>query len=214
MSEWLRESFIDDFGLDPGRVVAVGAGANIPLPAAAPERDFSRPRVLFPGKQFERKGGREVLRAFAALRSRRPDAELWIVGPQHLRVDEPGVRVLGRVRRADAPGGMPDLYRRATLLAMPSFYDPFPTVFREAMAYRLPCIGSTSCSIPEMVLDGVTGYVVPAGDHAALAERMIELADDPDKAQRFGEAGFKRYCERYTWSGTAERIVRAVVERL
>ena len=70
--------------------------------------------------QFERKGGREVLRAFAALRSRRPDAELWIVGPQHLRVDEPGVRVLGRVRRADAPGGMPDLYRRATLLAMPS----------------------------------------------------------------------------------------------
>src|SRR5881227_412580 len=131
--------------------------------------------------------GREVLRAFAALRARRPDAELWIVGPQHLRIDEPGVRVLGRVRRADAPGGMPDLYRRATLLAMPSFYDPFPTVFREAMAYRLPCIGSTSCSIPEMVLDGVTGYVVPAGDHAALAERMIELADDPDKAQRFGE---------------------------
>jgi alpha-maltose-1-phosphate synthase len=80
-SEWLRRSFIEDFAQDPQKVVAVGAGANLDaVPALAP-RDWSSPRLLFVGRDFARKGGPELLAAFAGLRRRRRDAELWIVGP-------------------------------------------------------------------------------------------------------------------------------------
>lgn len=216
MSDWLRRSFIEDFGLAEERVVTVGGGANIAVPPGAPQRDFDRPRILFAGKQFERKGGPELVRAFAAVRARRPDAELWIVGPQHLTIDAPGVRVFGRVGRTSADGGidMPTLYSQATALAVPARYDPFPTVFREAMAYRLPCVGTSVCSIPEMVLDGVTGHVVSPGDDQALAERLIDLVQHPDRAQGFGEAGFERYCERYTWEGVTSRVLSAVAAAL
>jgi type III pantothenate kinase len=65
-----------------------------------------------------------------------------------------------------------------------------------------------------MVLDGVTGYVVAPGDHAALAERMIELADNPDKAGQFGHAGLRHVRERYTWERVAARVLGAISDRL
>ncbi len=215
MSGWLRRSFIDDFGLDPGKVVAVGAGANITTTADLPERDFSRPRILFVGKQFDRKGGPDVLRAFAQLRQHRPNAELWIAGPERLSVNAPGVTAFGRLAR-EAPNGVDlrKLYSEATMFVMPSVYEPFGIAFLEAMTHRLACVGSTIGAIPEMVLDGVTGYVVAPGDHAALAERLIDLADNPDKTGRFGDAGLQHLREHYTWERVAARVITAISERL
>jgi glycosyltransferase involved in cell wall biosynthesis len=215
MSEWLRRSFIEDFGVDPQNVVAVGAGANITTTEALPEQDLAKPRILFVGKQFDRKGGPTVLRAFAQLRRHRPDAELWIVGPGRLNIVAPGVTSFGRLPH-EAPGGIDlrKLYREATMFVMPSIYEPFGITFLEAMTHRLACVGSTVGAIPEMVLDGVTGYVVAPGDHAALAERMIELADNPDKAGQFGHAGLRHVRERYTWERVAARVLGAISDRL
>jgi glycosyltransferase involved in cell wall biosynthesis len=210
MSEWLRRSFVEDYGQDPEKVVAVGAGSNVPVPETVPERDFSRFRLLFVGKQFERKGGPVLLRAFAAVRERHPDAELWIAGPGDLRVSQPGVHVHGLVGR-DVVGG---LYKQATAFALPALYDPFPTAVREAMAYRLPCVGTDTGAMPEMVVDGETGFTVPAGDADALAERLLALAGDPDRARAYGEAGRRRYENRFTWDAVAGRVVAAIEQRL
>ena len=77
-----RRSFVEDFGVAPGKVVAVGAGANLDaLPEPPFERAPSPPRVLFVGLKFDRKGGPDLLSAFARLRADHPDAELWLVGP-------------------------------------------------------------------------------------------------------------------------------------
>lgn len=215
MSEFLRRSFIEDFGKDPDSVVAVGAGANVSVPASVPERDFARPRLLFVGRQFERKGGPVVVRAFAQLRERRPDAELWIAGPAGLRLHAAGVHTLGPVPR-QAPDGndVRRLYAGATMFVMAPVFEPFGIAFLEAMANRLPCIGSGVGAIPEMVLDGVTGHVVAPGDADALAARMIALAEDPSAARRLGEAGFARFRERYTWERVADRILAEIALRL
>jgi glycosyltransferase involved in cell wall biosynthesis len=215
MSEWLRRSFIDDFGVDPQKVVAVGAGANITTTDELPERDPRRPRILFVGKQFDRKGGPDVLRAFAQVRRHRPGAELWIAGPERLNIDAPGVTSFGRLPH-EAPNGIDlrKLYREATMFVMPSVYEPFGITFLEAMTHRLACVGSTVGAIPEMVLDGVTGYIVAPGDHAALADRLIELADNPDKSGKFGQAGLRHVREHYTWERVATRVISAISERL
>jgi glycosyltransferase involved in cell wall biosynthesis len=106
------------------------------------------------------------------------------------------------------------LYEQATAFALPALYDPFPTAVREAMAYRLPCVTSDAGALPEMVVDGETGYTVAPGDADALAERLLKLADDPSQARAFGDAGRRRFEERFTWDAVAGRILEAIEQRL
>jgi len=214
MSEWLRRSFVADFGQSPEKVVTVGAGANLHEVPELPQRDYESPRILFVGKQWERKGGPQLLDAFRLVRAERPDAELWIVGPEQAPAAEPGVRFLGRISRATPDGErrLGEVYEGATMFAMPSLYEPFGIVFLEAMAYGLSCVASDRCAMPEIVDDGATGYVVPARDVERLAQRLLDLADS-NRARAFGEAGRRRFLERFTWDAVAARIVEALVSR-
>ena len=213
MSDWLRRSFVEDFGQDPAKVVTVGAGANLRELPEVPQRTFEQPRFLFVGRQWERKGGPQLLEAFALVHAERPDAELWVVGPEQ-PVSGAGVRFLGRISRASADGErrLGELYANATAFAMPSVYEPFGIAFLEAMAYGLPCVASDRCAMPEIVEDGVSGFTVGAHDVEALAARLLELAD-PARARAFGEAGRRRLAERFTWDAVAARIVEAIATR-
>jgi glycosyltransferase involved in cell wall biosynthesis len=216
MSEALRQSFIHDFEQAPGKVRAVGAGANVAAPGAAPKRTFEPPRLLFVGKRFERKGGPTVVAAFEALRADYPEAELWIVGPTGLQIDRPGVTVYGRISRDDAEGDrkLQGLFARANAFVMPSVYEPLGVAVIEAMGYRLPCIGSTAGAMTELISDGVTGFLVDPGNERALADRMRRLAADPEGARRMGEAGYERYLGEFTWDAVAGRMLSAISVRL
>ena len=215
-SEWLRRSFIEDFHQDPDKVVAVGAGANLEAVPSPPERNFDRPRLLFVGKDFERKGGPLVLHAFERVRAAVPDAELWIAGPSNPPPDRPGVRFFGQIMR-DTPEGdalMKRLYSEATAFVMPSLFEPWGTVFLEAMAYRLPCVGANCCAMPELVEDEESGYTVTPGEVDELADRLHLLATDPDRARAMGEAGYRRFTERFTWDRVADRIAGEIASRI
>jgi glycosyltransferase involved in cell wall biosynthesis len=216
-SEWARRSFIADYGQDPGKVVAIGNGANLPrVPETTPERDLARPRLLFLGKNFARKGGDDLLAAFARVREARPDAELWVVGPSSPDPGIPGVRWIGHISRADPDGDdrIDEIYRSATAFVMPTLYEGFGIPYLEAMAYRLPCIGSDVCAIPEIIEEGVTGYLTPLHDPETLAARMLAVVSDPDRARAMGEAGYERFRSRFTWARVAERIEEEVSSRL
>jgi glycosyltransferase involved in cell wall biosynthesis len=215
-SDKLRESFVRDYRLPPERVVTVHAGPNIDLarfPTALPEsRPDHRPTVLFIGKEFERKGGDVLRAAFRKVRETIPAARLIIMGPSELALADPGVEVRGFVRK-DAPGGLEALlatYREADVFCLPSRHDPFPTVVREAMFFHLPCVTTDIWALPEMVVDGQTGFTVPVGDADALAARLILLLNDTALRRRLGQAGRARAEERFTWTATA----RAMSERI
>ena len=210
MSDWARRSFVHDFGVDASRVVTVGAGPNLdalPGLGAAPDGPF---RVLFVGRTFERKGGPELLAAFALLRERVPSCALDIVGPPP-GAPQPGVTWHGRI--AD-PAALDGLYARASAFALPSRYEGFGIAFLEAMAHGLPCVGTDVCAIPEIVGDGVTGLLVPPGDPGALAGALEALARDPARARALGRAGRAGVEARWTWAATARRIVGALQEPL
>jgi glycosyltransferase involved in cell wall biosynthesis len=215
-SEWLGRSFIEDFGSHPDKVVAVGAGLNLQTIPEVPERDFATPRLLFVGKDFKRKGGEQLLAAFARLRQRRPDAELWIVGPEDPPTTLPGVRSFGRINR-DTPTGDGELlrlYREATVFVMPSIFEPWGSVFLEAMACALPCIGSDCCAMPEIVLQGATGYLAAPGSVDSLDAVLASVVDDPLRARAMGRAGRRRVLDHFTWDHVAGRIVAAISSRL
>jgi alpha-maltose-1-phosphate synthase len=110
----------------------------------------------------------------------------------------------------------------ARVFVCPSIYEPFGIVNLEAMACGAPVVASAVGGIPEVVVDGETGYLVAfepdgtpmggpkdrAGFAAALAARINELCQDPLLARRMGEAGRKRVEEHFAWSTIARQTAR------
>ena len=216
MSEWLRQTFVEEFGQSPDKVVAVGGGTDLPQVANALERAWDPPCFLFVGRDFERKGGRELLRAWRAVHAARPEAELVIVGPRWIAQELPaGVTLAGPIDRSTEAGEIAfvNAYRRATAFVMPSLYEPFGIVLLEAMMHGLPCVTADRCAMPEIVEDRVTGRVVEPTDPDALAAALLEVAD-PDTARRMGAAGERRLNERFTWPAVADRILAELAARL
>src|SRR6185437_507604 len=131
--------------------------------------------VLFVGRLVEKKGVEILIEAFARARAARPGASLVIIGdgplrPRLERRAGEGVRFLGAL----PPGDVADWMRRATVLAAPSVTardgdaEGLPNVIVEAAASALPAVGSDHSGIPEAILDGETGFIVPERDAEAL----------------------------------------------
>jgi glycosyltransferase involved in cell wall biosynthesis len=203
-SEFARSSVIHDYGCSPARAVAIGAGANQMLSSLNGKR-YDRPIALFVGGRFELKGGPTLLRAWSSVREEIPSAELVIAGPRGRppRGLGPGVRWLGWVDRTR----LAELYKDATVFVLPTRFDAWGHVFVEAMGHGLPCIGSDCCAMPEIIEDGVTGQLVPRGDHELLAEALCELLSDPHRSQIMGGAAHARVVERLTWEHVAQRFM-------
>src|SRR5207248_10738046 len=109
----------------------------------AVKRDFSAPRFLFVGKDFERKNGPLVVDAFGEVRARWPDATLDVVG-RHPRLDHEGVSGHGflSLDRADHAERLRGLFERATCFVMPSLAEPAGYVFAEALSAGIGSIGT------------------------------------------------------------------------
>jgi glycosyltransferase involved in cell wall biosynthesis len=140
---WAARSLVEDYGIPPEKVHVVGVGRNREIPVTA-DRDWEVPRFLFVGKDWERKNGPAVVRAFERLRVQLPDARLDLVGG-HPAVDSPGVTGHGVLRLDDAAerDRLDQLFSRATCFVMPSLLEPFGLVFAEASAAGIPSIGTT-----------------------------------------------------------------------
>ena len=211
MSRWLADSFMNDNGMPGTKVFPVGAGINLPLIRDVSGKNYEAPRILYVGKDFQRKGGSDLLAAFAMVRKEIKDAELTIIGPQLESAPE-GVRCVGFLSKANESGleRLLDEYERASIFVLPSLYEPFGIVFAEAMAHRLPCIGTNICAMPEIIDSGETGYVVPPREPAVLAKHIVMLLREPDVCRTFGNRGFEKYRAQFTWESVVARITDVI----
>ena len=220
LSERLRRSFIEDFGIPPDRIKAIYAGPNFDVarvPAPSPRHGQQPPTVLFVGRQYHRKGGDVLLESFRRLRKWLPDARLLIAGLPPRYVDALGVTCLGDLDKGTDTGwqALLDAYTSANVFALPTRFEPFGIACVEAMHFGLPCIGPEAWAVPEIIADGETGFTVPVDDVERLTERLLELLTQPDLARRMGEAGRRRAHELFTWPRVVSRmldIIAPVVE--
>lgn len=202
-----RDSLLHDYGVSPAQVSVVGAGVNLrSLPALrslVPAADTGVPTVLFIGNDFARKGGPTLLEAFRRVREQLPSARLQLVGTEPGIAPEPGVDVLGRIHDRAM---IAQLYRQASVFCLPSFFDPFPLVLLEAMAHSVPVVTTASCGIPDMIRDGHTGRLVPAGDAIAIADALLSLLRNPRRARLLGATGRQHVAGHYTWDHVVDRM--------
>jgi phosphatidylinositol alpha-1,6-mannosyltransferase len=198
--------------IDPERVRLWEAA----LPAAPPKRE---PAALLVGRMWSEERGKghdALIEGWPEVRRRVPAAELWIVGggddQERLRAlarergVEAAVRFLGRVSDAE----LGDLYRRASVYAMPSRQEGFGLAYAEAMWHGLPCVGSTADAAGQVIRDGETGLLVPYGDAKATADAVAALLADPERARAFGEAGQRRARGEFGYTRFRERLLDAL----
>lgn len=154
------------------------------------------PVIGFFGRLIAQKGVDVLLEAFARLRIEHPDARLVIVGDGDLRASlEAQTSALGLGACVtftgwvdDAPALMPG----CDVIAMPSRWEGFGLVALEAMNARCPLVASRVSALPEIVVDGETGRLVPPDDPGELAKAVGEMLGDKDRARAMGEAGHAR----------------------
>ncbi|MGX5211085.1 glycogen synthase [Streptomyces violaceus] len=187
--------------------------------------DRSRPYVLFVGRITRQKGVPHLLRA---VRDIDPAAQVVLCAgaPDTPEIDQEFRELFGELSRVRdgvfwSPRMLPrpeviQLLTHAALFVCPSVYEPLGIVNLEAMACGTPVVASAVGGIPEVVDDGRTGLLVPAGDdfEAGLARAMDSVLGDPETAGRMGEAGRERAVGEFGWDAVARRTVRLYEEIL
>jgi len=203
---WLKA-----IGIPEDRVVV--KHTYVPVPGALPRRDkVSRGlTVLYLGRLIDCKGPDLAIRAFEIACDRGLDGYLLMAGDGPLRLTcellrarsrwADRIKLLGPV---DWDTGQ-QLREKADIFTAHSCRGPithqqeaFGAAFAEALACGLPVVSARSGALPEVVIDGVTGFLVEPGDVEGHADRLLELADDPDLRRRMGEAGWRDAKERFS----------------
>jgi glycosyltransferase involved in cell wall biosynthesis len=206
LSEWARAAVVRDYGLGPGQVISVGGGLSRSRPPAPKGvGSYAARRLLFVGKEWERKGGPVLLEALRLAREKDPEVSLDVAGASP-DTRQSGVRVHGFL----AWQGLSQLYAAASLFVMPSYHEAWGQVFVEAAACGVASIGLNRAATPEMIVDGVTGRLVEP-DARELAEVILELTGDPDRLQQMGEAA-KARVQDWTWDRVVERMLPSLGE--
>lgn len=158
--------------------------------------DESDPLVVFAGRLSKEKGLDVLMDAAASVVESFPNARFMILGDGR---EAPFLRArsreLGLERNVIFPGFRRDIqafYSQMDLCVLPSFTEGMPLVILEAFIHKKPVVATSVGGVPELVEQGVSGYLVEPGDARALAERIIDLMRDPQKARQMGMAGYKR----------------------
>lgn len=102
-------------------------------------------------------------------------------------------------------GDVAALYRRAALLVHPVRWEGFGLALLEAMLAGRPVVATSAGPVPEIVVDGSTGILVPPDDAEALAAAAAQLLSEPDLARRYGAAGLHRARSEFSVARMAER---------
>ena len=161
----------------------------------------------------------DVLLGLKALRERGVDACLCLVGdgPDRTALEEQAYR-LGLARHVLSLGYQEEVarwYSAFDAFVLPSANEGTPVTAIEALAAARPVVATRVGGVPDVIRDGQDGFLVEVGDPGALAERLAQLAADPELRERMGAAGRERVLARYAVARLAEdvdRLYRALLE--
>ena len=107
-----------------------------------------------------------------------------------------------------------DFYAAADAFCLSSFAEGLPVVLMEAMAMELPCVTTHIAGIPELIRNGVDGFLVPPADLDALVTALARLMDDAELREQIGKSGRARVAEHFDLRRSVERLARIFAERV
>jgi glycosyltransferase involved in cell wall biosynthesis len=191
----------------PGSATVVYPGVDVVDAVASPS--LGPPTIGAMGRLEPIKGLAFLLAAAAVLRSRVPDLRIELAGSgacePRLRSFAAQLGIADAVTFLGWRDDIDSLHRRWQVFAQPSIYEGLGLSVLEAMAAGRPVVASATGGLPELVEDGLTGFLVPAGEVGALVDRLGRLLDDEELRTRMGNAGRQRVRERFSVAEMAAR---------
>jgi len=184
------------------------------VPVEAPKKTGKV--LLFVGRLVKRKGVDDLLRAFHSLQELDTLVDIVGDGPElnSLQSLSKELGVSDRVKFWGklSGGALYERYANCYLFVMPSKrtktdVEGFGTVFLEAGLFGKPCVGTRSGGIPEAILDGETGLLVPEEKNGLLSEALLALLKDPSRAKTMGEIARKRVLSSFTWEESTKLLI-------
>lgn len=213
------------FPLHAGKIHVVYNGLNVEALAVEPRVEEEPPLILSVGRLIEKKGFPMLIDACARLREQGVPFRCEIIGDGPLR-DTLAVQIEARGLRGQVvlagPASTEEVTRRLAATRVFALactrekdggMDNLPTVIMEAMAARVPCVSTRLAGVPEMVEEGVTGFLVEEGDTVAFAEALRKLLTDQEHARCLGEAGQARARRLFSLAGNGRLLLELLVSR-
>lgn len=210
-SDWVKRSLITDYQIPEERIVVVPHGVDTrqwsppARPRSASREPGARPRILFVGGDFHRKGGDQLLAWYLERGKTMCDLHMVTRTPPTLEQSVPGLRLHVGLETNDPR--LIQLYHEADLFVLPTLADCFGVASIEAMATGLPVITTTVGGVPEIVDDGKQGYIIDPLDDLALARRIEHLVADPALRDSLGFAARQRVLDQFDARDNAQNLL-------
>ncbi len=203
-SEWAKQGLVADYEVPAEKVTVIPPGVNVSewMRPAPLEAHGGPVKILFVGGNLERKGGLLLVEAFRAIRHL--GVELHLVTRDTLP-SEPGIFVYNDMQ-PNSPE-LKRLYHAADIFCLPSKGDCLPMALSEAGAAGLPSVATDVAAIPEIVLEGETGFLVPRDDVGALVTALKRLVEDGELRARQGRRAVEVVAERFDAEHNAQRLL-------
>jgi colanic acid/amylovoran biosynthesis glycosyltransferase len=205
------------FSHDSTKILRVYNGINISRFHEA-GFDAAIPLIVSVGRLVEKKGFTHLIEACCRLKERGRSFRCEIVGEGSLeeslraQITNANLEALVSLVGAQTQDEIARRLAAATVFCLPCVVeqgggmDNLPTVIAEAMASGLPVVSTPIAGVPEMVVDNVSGFLVPPGDPTALADALDKVVGDKELARRFGEHGRKRAREIFSIEASASSL--------
>lgn len=206
-------------GIPRHRISVVHDGIDVERVSRMTATDLNRefwlphgvPVIVTIGALVDHKGHRYLLEALPLAMRHMPDLHLVILGEGELRRPlEQQIQRLHLEKAVRLPGFRTDvlaLARSADLFVMSSVTEGLGSTVLDAMAMGLAVVGTRAGGIPEAVVDGETGILVPVADPPALARAIVALMQDPERRRRYGAAGRARVAAHFSVDHLVQRTV-------
>ncbi len=208
-NEWAKGSLVSDYGIAAEKVTVVSPGIDLGRWRFErfPRPNGHKPRLLFVGGDFRRKGGQVLLDVFGARLQGK--CELDIVTREEVDLTGlDGARVHHGLT-SNCPELL-SLYENADIFVLPTFGECHPIATIESLAAGLPVVSTRIGAIPEIVTEGKTGFLVPPADGEALGDAIERLVADPEMAMDMAWQAQKDAAERFDGQVTYRMLVEMV----
>ena len=212
--EKLREQMIKEYNLPEEKVHAIPIGEHEVAPFKIYERKNLKKAgnlILFFGRIWEYKGLEYLIKAEPMITKEAPDAKIVIAGTgenfkkyEEMMINRDNF-IVHNYRIPYKEGA--ELFQRCSLVALPYIDASQSGVIPTAYGFKKPVVVTDVGAVPEIVDDGVTGFIVPPRNPEALAEAIIKLLKDEKLRRQMGENAYKKLKTDLSWDKIAEKTI-------
>jgi glycosyltransferase involved in cell wall biosynthesis len=224
VSEAMRSQVLS-FGVSANRVHVIACGADLET-GCTRRANHAKPvyKVVAVGRLVAKKGPMFLLEAFRQIRDKGVCATLFVIGDgpflepmrQYIRAVklEDCVHLLGALSHVEVKRHLSDadLFLQHSVTAEDGDEEGLPVSIMEAMAASIPVVSTRHAGIPELVTDGLTGFLVEPGDSSDMADRGAELLTDDALRSKMGDAGRRAVADKFSADRSISEL-RAVLAR-